>query len=373
MATPGQDQVTTQITDTVVTQPPADTRLDMTQALETMRRARQATPTGTTTEKSVQERGSDSPAASESADDFRILRDEDLAGVSEDRQATIADQTPDSTQTEDDDPVVFQLDDGTPVKRSEAKSGHLRQSQFTKRTQEIAEKERALAARAAEIDEFKKVREAYSEFLADQAKKLEQEKPKLPDASLMDTDPEEYHRQVSSYLIRQEQAKVVRDEQERIAKEKAEEQAKESTERLRREADLALEKVETLRNAKPEDRPKVFRAYQKVFVAAGFDEKMFGQVTDHRFIRLLDLAAKGFEVEQIRSKSPSGASAAPIKANGSRPAPTLKSGSSGRNSALSPIEAELKAAESQFAKTGSMDDARRLRAVQRRFEQSKQT
>lgn len=351
-------------------------RFDMAGAMEALRQSRLQTPEqpGTPGVVTVKETVNDD-GASELGDLGLIIGEEVSPSEGEDKPLTSSDG-----KTDSEDPVVFQLEDGTPVKKSEAQKGYLRQSQFTKITQETAERAKALAARETELNEYRAARDRYQTVLEEIDKELATKVVKLPDPALQYSDPDEYQRQTTNYFLYQEAVRLQKEESDRVKAEKEADEKKTYESYIRTQSELLLEKVPSLKKATTvEDRRKVMTVYRKTFETVGFDTKDFDKISDHRTVRLLDLATKGLHFEKIRAKNGSKApsvttTTAPI-VHRPAPAPTMRPGPSGSPSGgdgTHPAESEFAAAKSRFDKSPTMENALSLRKAERALHSTRQ-
>lgn len=235
------------------------------------------------------------------------------------------------------DETKVQLDDGTEVTLTELQDGYLRQSDYTRKTQELAEGRKDNDARAERLsktlEESRKVHEGTVEW----AKSII---PAEPDLKLLQTDPKAYHHQKAM------RERATEELNKFIEKAKAgpdEETVKAEVERVRGEM------VAKLKEDMPElkDDGKMASFMNQVMTTAkefGFSEEEVNGTFDPRILQLVHFAAKGRNAQTVEGEG---------KPRTDSPRNTRVTGGKGGSQSNA-------AAVSRLKQTGSIDDAMKV-------------
>lgn len=180
-------------------------------------------------------------------------------------------------------PVVT-LDDGTELTADEVKKSYLRQADYTRKTQALAEERKTAAAEAEQV---RAERSTYAERLTQLEAVLSQQ---LPNADGLDairqTDPAEYAARMADITRQQQQLATVQMERQRVLQQQSEEAAKQHSQYLASERDRLLEAVPEW-GADPTKAQADLAEMRSVGQAYGFSDQELDQVADHRAILLL--------------------------------------------------------------------------------------
>jgi hypothetical protein len=222
--------------------------------------------------------------------------------------------------------------------------GYSRTSDYTKKTQEVAEQRKAVEAQQAKIEEAARLRDQYAQRLSIIEQMLQQPEPDL--SQLKETDPIGYAVAVAEQTERQKQLAAVQQERARLAQQQQSEQA----ERLK--AHLATEAAK-LREAIPEWQDEVkgeiikkeIREYAK---SVGFSDQELSQVYDSRAVTALYKAAQYDKLMKGKIDATKKVTQAPRM---------LKPGTSTPETRQTEQSKKLK---QQVRKTGKVKDAARL-------------
>jgi hypothetical protein len=273
----------------------------------------------------------DEAAGQGATDDDGQAATEDPATESAEPETDEADENEPATAAE-----FIELPDGTKIERDEVVKGYLRQADYTRKTTEVATRQKTLEAEATRIS-------GITEAFIDRLSKLI---PPAPGQDLAYRDPAAYTRakaahdaavsQVQEIIKVGEQAKQAQQavsgvEQQRIV---ADENAK-----------LAQRFPET---ATPKGRQAFFAQAAEAAQAAGFGLDELQGVTDHRMFALAHLASLGMKAQQAQAKAKEKAAKAP-------PATPNKPG----NAAMSQA-ARNREAMKRLTQSGSIRDALRV-------------
>lgn len=229
------------------------------------------------------------------------------------------------------------------VTPEEVKASYMRQKDYTKKTQELAEQRRAFEAEAnAVLSE----RQQYQQLLGALAEQLQQTAGPEPDwEALRATDPIEYSLQWTEYQRKQQKQQVIAAEQQRLAQLQQVEQQKMMAQTLERERQALLAVVPEWKDAEKAKAEKAMVIEQGKKL--GFSDEELAQAFDHRAIVALRKAAL---YDQLMSKKQAVVTQKPPVAK-----QVVKPGSKGT------VDNSVKRrAEQRLNQTGSIRDAAAL-------------
>lgn len=210
------------------------------------------------------------------------------------------------------DDVKVTLPSGEELPLSEIKNGYLRQSDYSRKTMEVANERKAIEAQA---DRISRTVNAFADFLA-------QRLPAAPDIQLSVTDPAGYVRQKAMYdaSLAQVQAVLQMANEPKAVKEDL--NAGDQQKRIQQENEaLARAFPETV---KPEGRKAFFSAAVEAAKSLGYSDEEIKGAIDHRLYGLSYWAAKGMAAEKAKQQAKAKVQDVPPVANPKRPASTLK-------------------------------------------------
>lgn len=236
---------------------------------------------------------------------------------------------------------VVKLDDGTELTVDEVKKGYLRQADYTRKTQQVAEQRRAAEA---EVEAVRAERATYAERLTQVEAIIQQQAPPRPDPALRQTDPAEYAAQQADYLAHEQRLATVQSERQRTEAQ----MAKDAQERHAQYLAAEREKLFEIFPEWATNREKA-QADLNVLRATGLDygftEQELDSVGDHRAIRLLADAAELKRLKAERAKVQPKIAKAPV----------LQPGSTGQ---VAPKPAtDARRALERLKKSGRVEDA----------------
>jgi hypothetical protein len=232
------------------------------------------------------------------------------------------------------------------VTLDELLKGYSRTSDYTKKTQTLAEQRKQVEAERQRIEEAAKLRDQYAQRLSVIEQMLASQ-PEEDLAPLKETDPIGYTMKIAERMEREKQVQAIRAEQQQIAQK----QQAEYQENLRRH--LASE-AEKLSQAIPEMsdpvKGEVIRKEIKDFARAiGWSEQELAQIYDHRAVLAL---YKGLQHEKLQKSKP-------VATKKVAEAPKmLKPGTTGKQTTAE--QDAVKKLQQRLAKTGDRRDAARL-------------
>jgi hypothetical protein len=218
---------------------------------------------------------------------------------------------------------------------------------ITQKAERVAAERRELEA---EREQTRQARERYAELLPALEQQLAALSPQQPDFdALYRDDPIEAVRQERAWRQRQDQVALLRAEQRYLADQQQAEQARQ------REQQVVEEKTKLLK-ARPEwanaDRWRADSSRMAAFASRiGIPAEELGSVVDHRYLIILDRAARYDELVQKSKAKPTAQAAQP-----ERKPPILKAGPSSPSRKSTPVDS----AKQRFAKSRSLRDAASL-------------
>lgn len=233
-----------------------------------------------------------------------------------------ADATDDEDDTADDgsQETTVRLPDGTELtlaEIAELQKGSLRQADYTRKTQELAEQRKATEAAIAEAQQRASHYEQQIDFAIRVA---EQYLPPAPDASMLETDPIGYLQAKEHY-----QAKV--GELRSLYEQREQHRQYSVAEQMRQFEDMKAKEGQALLSAMPHLKDKSrLEAFQKDILDAlpayGYTADDLKAVYDHRLVRMM---ADAIAWRKLQSQKPvaakKAADAAPVVQAGKRSSP----------------------------------------------------
>jgi hypothetical protein len=214
---------------------------------------------------------------------------------------------------------------------------------YTQKTQALAEQRKAVEAEKAAVEQAKQLRDQYAQRLELIHKVLaEQNKPENIEA-LKETDPIGYAVKMAEQMQRKEQLAAVQAEQQRLAQMRQAEQQQALQAHLAQEAKKLSEKLPDY--AHPEKSETVKADILNAGRELGFTDQELGAAYDSRAVLALWKAA---QYDKLMSQRP--------KAN-NQPPPVLKSGAA---KVASPETESYKAERNRLRKSGKARDAANL-------------
>jgi hypothetical protein len=184
------------------------------------------------------------------------------------------------------DEILIPMPDGSRVTLAELKQGNLRQADYTRKSQDIANKRHEIEALATSTHNTMRAVSAF----------LESTLPARPDPMLAATNPAQFiamKAQYDSAVERLQYAQQLAQQPQETLNTLSEQQRQEllSAEKLKM--------VETLPQLGTDKGRKQFKEQAaNVFKEAGLPEDMLDTIDDHRLIKVLDYAIKGYAGEQ---------------------------------------------------------------------------
>ena len=228
------------------------------------------------TEEAVEDHGTDDETDEAKADDEAEGQE---AEDDDEPKSAVSDETPVS------------LPDGSTVPLAELKNGYLRQSDYTRKTQEIAN---ARTATEAEAKRIANVTDAFIDHIAAML-------PSEPSPAMAQQDPQGYVRQKAAYDAAVAQVQKIIE---------ASDQAKETVQTFDKQSHQELIQTENQSLAalfpettKADGRQQFFSQVSEAAEGVGFSNDELSKVTDHRLFALAHWAKRGMEAEKAKEKA----------------------------------------------------------------------
>ena len=220
-----------------------------------------------------------------------------------------------------------------------------RTSDYTKKTQALAEQRKAIEAEKAKIEEAASVRDTYLQRLQVIEQMLSQQ-PEEDLAALKDNDPVGYAIKVAEKMEREKQLSAVKAEREAVQAKQVAEHQERMKAHIAQEAERLKAAIPDLADdVKGEVIRKEIREYAK---ANGWTEQELSQVYDHRAVVAL---YRAMQYEKLQKSKP-----AAVKRVAEAPK-TLRPGQSVQ---ASPDQDAVKKLKGQLKKSGKQRDAAKL-------------
>lgn len=233
-----------------------------------------------------------------------VVVDEENAVDDEDTAEEESEQEEDNEQ--EDEPQKFTVKvDGQEIEVTldELQAGYSRTSDYTKKTQALAQERKAAQA---ELEAIRTERQQYAQLLGALQQQIQQvEEPNID--ALYESDPIEWVRQKELQRERADKRMAIQAEQQRLMQIQQAEQQQQMRAFLETQKDILLEKIPQLRD------PKVAQAEKQRWMEAGrsvgFSDQELNNVTDHRVLLALKAIAdfNGIQTKRQQIKPASNA------------------------------------------------------------------
>ena len=232
------------------------------------------------------------------------------------------------------------------VTLDELLKGYSRTSDYTKKTQTLAEQRKAIEADRVRIEEAAKLRDQYSQRLQIVEQMLAAQ-PEENLAELKETDPIGYTMKVAEKLERDKQLEAIRNERQQLAARQQYEYQEQLKNHLASEADkLKSASPEMGDDVKGEVIRKEIREYAR---SIGWSDQELASVYDHRAVLALYQAMQYNKLQKSKPTVTKKVAEAPKM---------LKPGTTGKQTTAE--QDALKKMRAKLAKTGDKRDAARL-------------
>lgn len=230
----------------------------------------------------------------EGTDDERepdeITDDDQESDGSDDAEEAETDAETEGDNAEVKDDVVVTVN-GEKVALSDLKTGYMRQSDYSRKTQDLGNKRRDLDALSARVTNSVN---AVAEFLSQQI-------PNAPDAALAMTDPNRFVREKAMHEAAMEKVNAILSQAGDVKGVANQLTAEQRSEYLAQE-NAKLAEVLPM-TATPEGRKKFFENATSTAKELGYTDQEIAEVADHRMFRLAHYARLGIAAEKARTKA----------------------------------------------------------------------
>jgi len=184
------------------------------------------------------------------------------------------------------------------VELDELIKGYQQGTDYTKKSQALAEQRKAIEAERGHLEQVKQERQAYAQKLQALDSFLTQQNRGVDLDVLKETDPIGYAVAVAEQSQREKQLAVVRNEQQRIAQQQQAEQQTQLQNHLRQESEKLVSLIPELATPQGDAVRKQIRDYAK---SVGWSDQELSSVYDSRAVHTL---YKAMKYEQLQKSKP---------------------------------------------------------------------
>ena len=184
------------------------------------------------------------------------------------------------------------------VELDELIKGYQQGTDYTKKSQALAEQRKAIEAERGHLEYVKQERQAYAQKLQALDSFLTQQHQGVDLEVLKETDPIGYAVAVAEQSQREKQLAVVRNEQQRIAQQQQSEQQASLQNHLRQESEKLVSLIPELATPQGDAVRKQIRDYAK---SVGWTDQELSSVYDSRAVQTL---YKAMKYEQLQKSKP---------------------------------------------------------------------
>ena len=184
------------------------------------------------------------------------------------------------------------------VELDELIKGYQQGTDYTKKSQALAEQRKAVEAERGHLEQVKQERQAYAQKLQALDSFLTQQNQGVDLDVLKETDPIGYAVAVAEQSQREKQLAVVRNEQQRIAQQQQAEQQATLQNHLRQESEKLVSLIPELATPQGDAVRKQIRDYAK---SVGWSDQELSSVYDSRAVHTL---YKAMKYEQLQKSKP---------------------------------------------------------------------
>ncbi len=229
------------------------------------------------------------------------------------------------------------------VELDELIKGYQQGTDYTKKSQALAEQRKAIEAERGHLEYVKQERQAYAQKLQALDSFLTQQHQGVDLEVLKETDPIGYAVAVAEQTQREKQLAVVRNEQQRIAQQQQAEQQSSLQNHLRQESEKLVSLIPELATPQGDAIRKQIRDYAK---SVGWTDQELSSVYDSRAVNTLYKAMKYEQLQKSKPELNKRLLSAPKMMRSGTSAPPAKS-------------AQDKQAMQRLRETGKVSDAAR--------------
>ena len=186
------------------------------------------------------------------------------------------------------------------VTLDELVSGYQKSTDYTQKSQTLADERKKVEAQAHEIQNAMRTREEYAQKLSQVEQYLiSQDKPGENLEELKENDPIQYAIQVAEQTESAKKINAIRQEQAKVAQEQNSYRVQQQNIVVQNEAKMLTEKVKEFSDPKKAEQIKNdIRSFGK---SVGFSDQELSQVYDHRHVMILQ---KAMEYDKLQKSKP---------------------------------------------------------------------
>ena len=186
------------------------------------------------------------------------------------------------------------------VTLDELVSGYQKSTDYTQKSQTLAEERTKVEAHAQEIQNAMRTREAYAQKLSQVEQYLtSQAKPSENLEELKENDPIQYAITVAEQTEANKKINTIRQEQQKVAQEQQHYRLQQQNQVVANEALMLSEKVKEFSDPKKAEQIKNdIRSFGK---SVGFSDQELSQVYDHRHVLILQKAMEYDKLQQSKA------------------------------------------------------------------------
>lgn len=311
--------------------------------------AAEAASTASTENELTEDETTDEAVDAPEEEEEVVEEDDDSEEDADDSEEPEADADPEDTEESEEDEdseVVYQTAEGDEVTLDELKRGYLRQSDYTKKTQEVAEGRKSLEAQYQTFEQNNQAVAANLEMALNVIEPQLVEFAQTNWEQLATTDAYEYAEKKALFEQAQSRYAQVQQAAQKTVEFGKQQQAQAQAQYLAAEREKLAMALPDM--ASPTAGRKLATAIKEYALTSGLSEQEASNITDHRMIVMLNKARMYDELNE------SGVSAAKKKLT-KGPKKLVQAGKPQTKQAKS--AATQKAMRAKLAKTGDVDDA----------------
>lgn len=282
---------------------------------------------------------------------LEVLEDEADEGEESDDSSHLEYEMPDLLEVrESDDGAEFGMEiDGEFLPLDELRNSYFRQSDYSRKTEDLSQERRAVAQ---EREQLAEARERYASRLAAVEQAITAQLPEEPDwEDLAQSDPAAYNRERARWDQVQRKLDAVRSEQERVQAEQQQHAQVQMAEKAEAEHERLLEAVPEWRDASTREAEVSEIMDTAISTYNATPEELAG-VADHRILLMMRDAHRYHQLVQ---------SGETVTREAKRKTPTLKPGRPPtKREKVTRKQAVLKKHRKRLTQTGKVDDASAL-------------
>ena len=186
------------------------------------------------------------------------------------------------------------------VTLDELVSGYQKSTDYTQKSQQLAEERKKVEAHAQEVQNAMRTREAYAQKLSQVEQYLvNSQDPSENLEELKENDPIQYAIKVAEQTEANKKINAIRQEQQKVAQEQHHYHLQQQNQVVQNEAKMLSEKVKEFSDPKKAEQIKNdIRSFGK---SVGFSDQELSQVYDHRHVLILQKAMEYDKLQQSKA------------------------------------------------------------------------